>query len=127
MEEVIEFVRARCPRKDLDNEMLLLALVGLVEVFPAFELLEKVTREFDVVLPLISPGTMMSCSTAPSSRFRLRRVAVEAEEIFRERLLASMAPRSSEVPAALKWDWSVGCVMAEVKASRTGKGVRLRI
>jgi hypothetical protein len=68
-----------------------------------------------------------STSRIPSSHFRPRRVAVELVEIFRERFLDTIAARSSMTPFALKWDCSAGWDKAEVKASRTGKGVRLRI
>ena len=43
-----------------------------------------------------------SVSRIPSSHFRLRRVAVELAEIFRERFLDSMAARSSATPFAAK-------------------------
>ena len=68
-----------------------------------------------------------SVSRILSSHFRLCRVAVELVEIFRERFLDSIAARSSATPFAAKWDCSAGWDKAEVKASRTGKGVRLRI
>jgi hypothetical protein len=43
-----------------------------------------------------------SVSRIPSSHFRLRRVAVELAEIFRERFLDSITERSSATPFAAK-------------------------
>jgi hypothetical protein len=43
-----------------------------------------------------------SVSRIPSSHFRLRRVAVELAEIFRERFFDSIAARSSAMPFAAK-------------------------
>lgn len=82
----------------------------------------KTTRDVDSLLPLASLRTMISCSTTLSSRFRLRRVAVEAEEIRRERTVARGFSNSSTISPV-----SAGWSKAEVKASRTGNGVRLRI
>lgn len=84
-----------------------------MDALPAFDCevreVEDARLSFDSVLRI------------PSSHFRLR------PETFRERFFDTIAARSSAMPLAPKWDCSAGWDKAEVKASRTGKGVRLRI
>jgi hypothetical protein len=68
-----------------------------------------------------------SSSIPPSSDLMLRRVVTEFTEVFRPRLRDKVTSRSSD-----RWPCSVNCgcsdgwERADAKASRTGKGVRLR-
>jgi len=57
-------------------------------------------KEIEDFPPLLSVGRMMSCSTTLSSRFWLRRVALDEVEILRERTLLMAAPISSVIPAS---------------------------
>jgi hypothetical protein len=93
---VIELVRVRLLRRewlDFDGEKRWLTLLELDEV------LVKVTRDVDGLLPRTSLGTMISCSSTLSSRFRLRRVAVEAVEIRRDRAVGNGTLNSSIISA----------------------------
>lgn len=112
LEEAMELVRGRCPRKDR---------VERDELAETLKLLEDMVEEVDALLPLDKEEGFVSLSSGiPSSHLRLGRAAVELVDGLRICLLDNMAPRSSIAPEAVKCDCSVGCVRAVVTASRTG-------
>jgi hypothetical protein len=126
-------VEPRCARELVDDALefaraLLTKELGFGEpsngapVLPA----AKFNLDVDVFLTrkVLDVGLGES-SSSPSSHFRLERVATELEETLRARRRDEMILRSSFVDDDGCKD-SLGWSRADVKASRTGNGVRFR-
>ena len=129
VEDVLEVVLGRWGRAARGD------LEGANESAPWLEVrprvpppLEKSTLVPEAFLPLCSAKLLIvPPSCAPSSGFAFNLAVVEVVESFRARFLELIMPKSSVVPGIAYWDCSTGWDKAEVNASRTGKGVRLRI
>ncbi len=125
LDDVIELVLWRCPRRDRNEQDELDGGILLEELVDAFRL---TVEEVDIRRPRDSNDAFRSdCSGIPSSHLRLKRVELEAVDAFRVCFLETIAPRSSTAPSAENCECSVGWVRAVVTASRTGKGVKFRI
>lgn len=125
LDDVIELVLGRCPRRDRTERDELEGGILLEELVDAFRFN---VEEVDVRRPRDSnDGFRSDCSGIPSSHLRFKRVELEAVDTLRVCFLDTIAPRSSNTPGTENCECSVGWVKAVVTASRTGKGVRFRI